>query len=191
MEYKYPRVSEILAPYSNITLADVPKEYLDNACRRGTAIHTYAIAYAREDFLPHIEEEYLPYFDSFVQWYNKNVEALIFSEKRLYHDRLEFCGQPDLVVELKEGKGRCLIDLKSAAKIYQTYPIQLAAYRALLRIQDIQVDTQIILKLAKNGKIAKAYPYEHEVMAEYYELFAKAITLYNYFLKPTKKGGAK
>lgn len=185
MEFKYPRVSEILQPYSNITLADVPKHYLHNACLRGTTIHTYAIAYARGDFVPSIDEEYAPYLESFIRWYDDNVSALLFSETRLYHEGLEFCGQPDLVVQLKGSKERVLIDLKTATTIYRTYPVQLAAYMDLCNVHNIHCSKGIILKLRKDGKIAKSYDYGD--CNPYFKVFIYAVELYNYFIKKRVK----
>ena len=188
MEFKYPRVSEILEPYSNISLANVPKHYLQNACLRGTTIHSYAIAYARGDFVPSIDAEYEPYLDSFIQWYDDSVSHLIFSETRLYHDGLEFCGQPDLIVQLKGSEDRVLIDLKTATQIYQTYPVQLAAYMDLCNVHSLKCSKGIILKLRKDGKIAKSYDYAD--CNPYFKIFLSAVELYNYFLRPKKKRGS-
>ncbi len=128
MKFKYPRVSEILEPYSNMSLAAVPKEYLDNAAKRGTTLHSYCTAYARGDFVPPLNEDYEPYYNGFVQWYDENVDKLIFSEERLYHDELQYCGQPDLIVKLKKCEGNVLVDIKSSYKIYQTHPVQLPRF---------------------------------------------------------------
>lgn len=186
MEFKYPRVSEILQPYSNITLANVPKHYLQNACIRGTTIHSYATAYARGDFVPSIEPDYEPYLDSFIQWYDANVSHLLFSETRLYHDTLEYCGQPDLIVQLKDSEDLVLLDLKTATQIYQTYPVQLGAYMELCRVNNLECSKGIILKLRKDGKIAKSYDYED--WRFYYTTFLSAVELYDYFLRPKKRG---
>lgn len=190
MKFKYPRVSEILEPYSNMSLANVPKEYLKNAATRGTILHSYCTAYARGDFIPHLNEEYTPYYNSFVQWYDENVDNLIFSETRLYHDELQYCGQPDLIVKLKNGE-QILIDIKSSYKIYQTHPVQLAAYLDLANINNLGCFKGIILKLSKEGKVAKAYDYG--MCEPYYKVFLRAVHLYDYFLrkKTPKKRGSK
>lgn len=181
MEFKYPRVSDILKPYSNIALAQVPKENLENAAKRGTILHQYCVAYARGDFVPEICEDYLPYFESYVQWHEKNVEEVLFSETRLYHDGLKYCGQPDLVVRLKGVEGRVLIDLKSATKIYETYPVQLAAYMDLCNLHGLHCEKGIILSLKKTGKAAKAYDYAD--CNPYFRVFLFGIELYNYFFR--------
>lgn len=182
MEFKQPRVSEILNPYSSIGLAYVPKDILEHAAIRGTIVHTYATAYAREDFVPTIDEEYEPYFNSFVKWYDENVETLIFSETRLYNDDLQYCGKPDLVVNLKGSTDNVLIDVKTSVSIYQTYPVQLAAYMDLLNVNNLHCHRGIILKLNKEGKIAKDYDYGD--CNSYYRIFLYALELYNHFLRP-------
>ncbi len=182
MEFKHPRVSDILSPYSSIGLAHVPKDILEHAAKRGTAIHTYATAYARGDFVPTINEEYEPYFNSFVKWYDENVEKLIFSETRLYHEQLKYCGKPDLVVNLKGSKDNILIDIKTSASIYQTYPVQLAAYMDLLNVNNLHCQRGIILKLKKEGKIARDYDYGD--CNPYYRIFLFSLELYNHFLRP-------
>ncbi|KKM91047.1 hypothetical protein LCGC14_1232540 [marine sediment metagenome] len=181
MEFKYPRVSEILSPYSNISLAQIPKEYLEKAATRGTTVHSYATAYARGDFVPYLEEEYAPYFNSFYQWYDDNVEELLFSEERLYHEDLKYCGQPDLIVKLKYQKESVLIDIKSSTKIYQTHPVQLAAYMDLCNVNNLHCDQAMILKLNKTGKIAKSYDYGD--CNPYFKIFLHGLELYNYFLR--------
>lgn len=182
MEFKQPRVSDILSPYSSIGLATVPKDILKHAATRGTIIHTYATAYARGDFVPTIDEEYEPYFNSFVKWYDENVERLIFSETRLYHKGLQYCGQPDLIVNLKGSKDNILIDIKTSANIYQTHPVQLAAYMDLLNVNGLHCTRGIILKLNKQGKIAKDYDYDD--CNPYYRIFLYSLELYNHFLRP-------
>lgn len=182
MKLKQPRVSEILNPYSSIGLAYVPKDILEHAATRGTIIHTYATAYARGDFVPSIDEEYKPYFNSFVKWYDENVEKLIFSETRLYHEGLQYCGKPDLVVNLKGSKDNTLVDIKTSASIYETHPVQLAAYMDLLNVNNLHCQKGIILKLNKEGKIARVYDFED--CNSYYKIFLYALELYNYFLKP-------
>lgn len=184
MEFKYPRVSDILSPYSSIALADVPVHYVQNAATRGTIIHQYAVAYARGDFVPPIHKDYQPYLDSFIKWYDSNVETLLFSETRLYHDDLKYCGQPDLVVKLKDEEGNVLIDIKTATQIYKTYPIQLAAYMDLCNVHNLSCYKGIILKIRKDGKIAKSYDYDD--CNPYFKRFLYAVELYNYFLR--KKG---
>jgi hypothetical protein len=191
MKFKYPRVSEILEPYSSMSLANVPKVSLENAAMRGTILHTYCTAYARGDFIPPLNEDYKPYYNSFVQWYDEKVEELIFSETRLYHDDLQYCGQPDLIVRLFDSSSTVLIDIKSSYKIYQTHPVQLAAYMDLSNINGLHCDKGIILKLNKEGKIAREYDYED--CNKYYKIFLQAVSLYDYFLRPktSKKGGKK
>lgn len=185
MELKYPRVSEILEPYSSMMLVNVPPHYLQNACIRGTTLHSYATAYARGDFVPSIESEYEPYLDSFIQWYDANVSHLLFSETRLYHDGLKFSGKPDLIVELKDSGKRVLIDLKTASSIHKTYPLQLTAYMDLCNIHNLGCEKGMILRLRKDGKIAQSYDYED--CRSYYKVFLYAVQLYDYFFRPKRE----
>ncbi len=185
MKFKYPRVSEILEPYSNITLSQIPKEYLESAARRGTAVHSLCVAYARGDFVPEVSDEYTPYFDSFTQWYKENVIELILSEERIYDDNYKFCGQPDLVVKVKDSEYLVLVDLKTSSAVYPIHYVQLAAYDHLVEeVKDIYCGKNIILKLEKTGKIAKKYLSSNDNY--YWDTFHKALDLYDFFLR---KGG--
>lgn len=187
MEFKYPRVSEILAPYTNIALSQIPKDVLENAAKRGTAIHSLCTAYARGDFIPKIEEEYEPYFNSFVEWYDENVEGLIKSEDRLYDDELRYCGKFDLLVQLYNNPNEVvLIDIKTSTKIYESHVVQLAAYKNLVNLQGPAsvrgiVFRGILLQLGKKGKPAKEHSYSN--LKPYFNKFLHAISLYNYFIR--------
>ncbi len=183
MEFKYPRVSEILAPYTNITLAQVPKDVLENAAKRGIAIHSLCTAYARGDFIPKIEEEYEPYFNAFVEWYDEEVDCLLASEDRLYDDTLRYCGKFDLLVRFKHNRDDVgLIDIKTSTKIYESHVVQLAAYQELVNLSGFGRCTRgILLQLGKKGKPAKEHSYSN--LNPYFNKFLHAVSLYNYFIR--------
>ena len=92
---------------------------------------------------------------------------------------------------MKDEEGQVLVDLKAATKIYQTYPVQLAAYMDFCNLNGFRCDKGIILKLPKDGKVAREYDFSD--CNPYYKICLSAIELYNYFLreKPSKKRGSK
>ncbi len=190
MEFKYPRVSEILSPYSSIGLANVPADALEHAASRGTILHQYCVAYARGDFVPSINEEFAPYFDHFKKWYDENVEELIFSETRLFEHALKYCGKPDLIVKIKETGALVLLDIKTSSQIYRTYPVQLSAYWQLCNANELKVDSTCILHIPKTLKNPNARTYNPHV---YLPLFKYARSLYTELIeeRPKKKATKK
>lgn len=176
-----PRVSDILHPYSSLALSKIPKPILENAANRGTRAHQFAISHARGDFVPPLSEEDQKYFDSFREWYDANVHDLLLSEKRMVHKGLFYSGHPDLVVTLKGSSTKCLIDIKTSSKVYQTHPVQLAAYLDLCSTHGCVCDKAIILKLDRNGGPAEVHDFGD--CNPYFKLFLKALDLYNYFIR--------
>lgn len=181
----YARVSDIISSCNSKEFDFVSLEALVNAQVRGERVHSYCVGYARERWLPPIEEECQPYFDSFKLWYDENVMQLCYAETRLYDDLLKITGRFDLIVVLKESKQITLVDLKSSASPSKSWPIQLAAYKYLLELNNYELDDVMNLQLMKNGKIAKARPPEN--LNASWDIFQCCVNAYDYFHRKKEK----
>ena len=175
----YLRVTQALSPFSNLHKID-PK-VLENAADRGRRVHLYCEMHAKNLFVSDYDEDCKVYVEAFKLWYDHNVEKLVYSEKRINSARHMLSGAFDMMVILKGDTGPSLIDIKTPAASSLSWPLQLGAYRMLIREEmDVSIDRRIVLKLPKLGKpIAKVYEFtEHEKDEN---LYLKALDLYRYF----------
>ncbi len=174
----YPRVSDIMALYSNFDFID--EKVLLNAQERGAEVHSYCTAYAKKLWAIDPEENLKGYVDSFKLWYDEHVEKLISAETRLYDDDLQFSGQYDMIVKLKGHEHLTLIDLKTSAAYQRDWPVKLAAYLHLLNLNGMNVFDAISIRLKKDGKKPCVKPFYD--CNPFYRIFLGAITCYNYFI---------
>lgn len=178
----YPRLSDILAIWSDFSLID--PHVLQKAAQRGTDVHAYCTAYAKGIWEVDPEENLKGYVDSFKQWYDENVEELISAEIRLYDDDLRFSGRYDMIVRLKGSKEATLIDLKTSASFQKDWPVRLAAYLHLLNLNKKNVMDAISIRLKKDGKKPCVKPYGD--CNPYYKIFLSVLTAYDYFVRGKK-----
>lgn len=177
---QYPRVSDILAAYSKKDLELIAPDVLSHAAERGTKVHALCTGYARGLWLPMIDEECKPYFESFKAWYDENKHSVILTEERLFDDELKFSGQLDMLV--KKGDGSlALIDLKTGATESRSWALQLAAYEHLLKLNGYEARQSTILKLKKTSCRAKEITYKSENLIPFWNLFKGALDLYAYY----------
>lgn len=177
----YARVSDVISSCYSTQFEYVSLEALANAAIRGERVHSYCVGYARGRWLPEMEPECVPYFESFKIWYDQNVHQLCNAETRLYSEKYMITGRFDLVVVLKESKQIALVDLKSSANPSKSWPIQLAAYKHLLEVNNYELETTMNLHLKKTGKIAKSIPPED--LSYSWEIFQSCLNAYNYFTR--------
>lgn len=182
----YPRVTEILKPYTSYD--QVPKDILKKAAERGTSVHAICASLAKGAWIPDgmINEEFLPYVNSFKQWAEQQVDLFVFIEKRYQDHHLEYTGQIDFVIQGKDEK-LYLVDLKTSAAPQKTYPIQMAAYNNLLDGENVKVHGAMIVYLSKLGEFPEIDFIEN--LYEQFEIFKCALNCYNYFKR--KKHGRK
>jgi hypothetical protein len=182
---KYPRVTEILRPFSGYD--HVPKDVLDRAAARGTQVHAICAGIAKGAWIPDsmIQEHLMGYITSFKLWFSAQVKSCIIIEQRYKDDDLQYSGQMDMVVVCNDD---CmyLIDLKTSSRPQKTYPIQMAAYERLLRCHSIKVSGAMIVYLNKDGE----FPDIHKLddMTEELEVFYSALKCWRYFNKEEKNG---
>lgn len=181
---EYPRVSDILHPFTSLSLAVVPFHILEEASYRGSYVHALASFYVSGDFIPPLLEENKGYFYSFKKWFDENAEETLLNETRLYHEDLKYCGRPDFIIKLKSDK-IALIDLKTSSKIYPNYPLQLAAYMDLANVNDLHCDEACVLQLDKEGEEADLHNFGD--CNSYFKKFLSALDLYNHFFRGGEK----
>lgn len=182
----YPTVTEIIGIITAKEFAMIAPEVLKNAQERGSAVHEYCASYAQGLWVPDVEEQYKPYFDSFCKWWDKNGKKIIRSEERLHDDTLKFSGKFDMLIELVDGR-RAIIDLKTSATSSKSWIVQLAAYSSLLGFQSEEGVLHINLKLKKTSCCAKEISYDADQISEAWDIFKGILKAYYYLCsKPVK-----
>lgn len=185
IEKEYVRVSDVISSSNSSEYSGINLEVLANAALRGEKVHAYCVAYAKGMWLPELEEECQPYFDSFKQWYDQYVDHLCLAETRLYCNQKKITGRFDLIVVLKQRNQIALVDLKSSANPSKSWPIQLAAYEYLLKVNNYDIDIAMNLHLKKNGKGGTSIvPHD---LSESWEIFQSCLNVYNYFHRKEAK----
>lgn len=192
----YPRVSEIIGKQNAEELRSVPLDTLANACIRGQKVHDYCTAWARRLWVTDVELEYQPYVDAFIQWATENTKECIHSSIRLYDDVKRFTGEFDMIVKLNNDE-LALIDIKTSASKSKAWPVQLAAYAHLCKLNGFTFDVVCNIHLKKthaalyeerkgekvliSPPVVKVSELRHNDLNEYWDIFSSALRCYDYF----------
>lgn len=179
----YPRVTEILQPFSGIEF--VPKDKLEKAAARGTKVHSICSGMARGLWIAEteIDEELRGYVESFKKWQGAQVESFEIIEKRFTSTLDKFTGQIDFLITTSQGSS-CLVDIKTTYRPQKTHPIQLAAYEILLNENKIYPNNSMVVYLSKDGDFPEINFIED--IREPRIVFLSALKCWHYFHK--KKG---
>lgn len=194
---QYPRVSDIISKQNEMELKSVPIRVLADACIRGTRVHELCTTFIKNLWVLDIEPEYAPYFESFKEWAQKNIEYTLFSPIRLYDDSKRFTGECDMIVKLRSSGEIALVDIKTSSAKSKAWPIQLAAYHHLCKLNGYDIDkicnvhlkpTKAAIYEQKDGQkvlisapIVKARVIEYEDINPYWEIFSSSLKCYDYF----------
>ena len=156
------KIVECFCEYGN-----VPKDTLKNAADRGTRVHAAIDLYIkvgiRDDRL---EEQDLPYFESWRLWYEGEVytgksEEILYGETRLYDEKRYLTGEFD---GMWKRNGRLtLIDWKTSASHNNlAWAMQGTGYLQLINATKFcECSNEVcFLKLNKEGKRAREYFYD-------------------------------
>ncbi len=137
--------NEDLGAFAHRVVADMG-EQVEKAADFGSAIHAACEAYALNMQLPE-DVKLLAFMDDWVRWFNQNVERVAAIEQVFVNHEHGYAGRVDMVALLKgDGGGGAtshywaVVDFKTqkvkrSAKgepkpaFYETWPLQLAAYR--------------------------------------------------------------
>lgn len=179
--FRYPSVTEILEPYVDFSM--VKPEVLARAKARGTIVHQLTKGLITYGVAVNIPEKYKGYVDSFLQWYHDSVSSVLISEKRIYNEALRLCGQPDLVVVLKNEQVPRVIDIKTPAGKYPTWKGQICAYKFLYDQEYGELtDMPGHLRLRENGKYPILTLLEPDIYKKELEMFFKAHTCFHHYV---------
>lgn len=171
------RVTEILKPY--VSFDKVDPVVLARAADRGTRVHKYCQLYVQNLLIEKIDEDCKPYVESFIQWFDARIEKVWASEVRLSCSKYLISGKPDLLATIKGDTAETLLDYKTPQQVSESWRLQTAAYRYLLRTQGIDVSRRVCLILDKEGGLPKFNEHtEHETDER---LFFNAVELFHFF----------
>lgn len=174
-------VTTILSIFNNFD--GIPPAVLENAARRGTAVHRYFAGYALGLFMPVPTNEIAGYFYSFKAWFDTYVDRVFFVEQKFTDHKLGFYGHADAGLKLTDGRN-VVVDWKTPAAESLTWGPQTAAYLHLANSEDKRVchyDGCMAVQPKKDGRPATGivYAYTDELFAT----FMAAKICYEYFHK--------
>ena len=154
-----------------------------DAADHGTDTHALVEAYINDcikknDGQPWLDDgEATKTIGKFEKWAKENVDHFLFAERRMADQTLWVAGTADFAYVGKDGK-RILSDFKTSASIYDSYWMQVAAYRMLAEHEgDQPYDAMSIVRLGKKG----AEDFEVKHLYEYQtakDAFLACLTLY-------------
>lgn len=178
----FPSVTSILARYSGIDdLKSRFPQVIEQAAVRGTAVHAWCEAQAAHLFPPALPEKWQGYAASFCQWFS-GVEEVVALERRIFDYRLKFHGQFDIVCRLKGDRHYSLWDYKTSETQNKTWPLQIAAYRHLARIEGIETVRGGMIRLRKSGKPPLVNEYTATAKKDW-NLFVSALNIHlNFYM---------
>ena len=179
----YLSVTEVLSPYQDFS--KVPEARLEAARIRGTVVDKFCKLYAK-GIWPVVPEEYRGYFESFKKWWLTVVDLTkpIDMDPELVDENFGFIGHPDFILTLKREDYRSVWDLKTPVIHYPTWRAQLAAYKHLANIEQVERDEFLIgrcgsVMLDSKGKKPKVHSYEDN--ARDFAAFLAALTAHRFF----------
>lgn len=162
--YKLPGVTTILNKvFGQEEFVNIPKHILDNAAKRGSAIHKYIEDFINNGYFSTINLEYQIYIDYFNDWYNKYEPEFIFSEKKLVSEKLGYKGIIDTVFFEKYSDELIMCDWKTSSSL-NTFKAKCQLNLYLLLLEEAfpeyknKINNLKILSLTKSG--FKYYEFE-------------------------------
>ena len=173
-----PSVTTLMKPLSDRTYEDVDPVVLQNAAKRGTAVHeaceNYAL-YGIED----CPSEYYGYFEAFKSWWDKEKPIVLAPECQVYHKMLGYAGTTDLLCEIRGSV--TIVDYKTTAKMEpMLVGVQLEGYARAWESHGVKIDDRIALHLQRAGKFsANHFPKNKEC----WDVLNSLLKIHNYVNK--------
>jgi hypothetical protein len=189
----YPSVTQVINFFaSRPQVSERVKQNMLNGMERGTEVHKASAAISRGIWTPRLSDERQGYVESFRQWKITYVKRVFLVEQRLYDDKHQISGKPDLTCELVDGPDPVLVDYKTGGRS-RLWEVQTATYIHLINISKLliplKVKRAIVLILDKDGGEAHVPP-GFEATAYHLAIFLAMKTTYQ-FLTQGVKGGEK
>lgn len=174
-------VSHYLTPISNQVYQNIGHNTLDLAARRGTAVH-FAIELYNAFGVVEIDDEFRPYLDAYLSWFDKNHPESILEERKVYHPTYWYAGTSDQISNI-DGEW-WLVDYKAVAQLHSfLVGPQLSAYAKAWQAHGVPIEHIASLHLQKNGTSAfKEYPIQ-----ENFNVFLECLSIQNYIDEHMRK----
>jgi len=150
----------------------------EEAMERGSLVHLYTSLYAKNQMAISMQG-CDGYVASFVKWFNKYVETVVFSEQRFFDSKLGITGQIDLLFRFKGKKIISLGDYKTGTST-KSWPIQLAPYKRLVEQAGYKIGECGDIMLHEDGKMATWKPMEMPEN-QAWSIFLSALNCHRYF----------
>ena len=154
----------------------------DSAGGTGTQFHHYMEKYSLglEPELPE-EQPAKRSAEALRDWYDARVKRPISTERLVYHPDYEYAGKLDLFCELNDGT-TAVLDFKGVTNFKYPpkpgYVGQGAAYCMALRLENIQVDSFILMEVERDSGKLRVTQYKN--LDHEFEAFVRALSLVRY-----------
>lgn len=181
----YLRVTSVLSPF--VSFDHISPEVLAKAADRGTRVHKLCESYIKakafhaHDFvIDSADDDCKTYLKSFISWYEKVIDEVIYTELRINSSELKLSGQMDMLCKFKGDDSLVIIDIKTPQQSSISWQLQTAAYHHLLKsVKNINASRRLSLILDKNGGDTRICEYtDHDGDTK---LFLNALELYRFF----------
>ena len=180
---KHYRVTEILEKYVNRD--NIPDWRWDAAGDRGTRLHTCTANYLRGIWIPSVDLDVEPYFDSFVAWAREMIIEVVFVEKEFICPIYGIIGHPDCGAILKPWPEVITVpDWKSPVTEGNTWKVQCSTYHYLVDVYgklSLPVKRCGALMLNPKGKTAKFIDYSDE-REQAFQVFLNALNSHRWLI---------
>lgn len=184
------RDDETLDAFAKRVVTDMG-EQVEKAADLGSAIHAACEVYANSKELPE-SPEVAALFAPVREWFDRDVERIDCIERVVTHPEWGYGGRVDMVAKLKSTGSWAVVDFKTqkvkrdakgALKptFYETWPLQLEAYRQAIlveatRKQPLDIVSLVISSIEPVPVIPKVWPREEQ--DAYYRAFINARNLW-------------
>lgn len=175
---QYPRVTHILKIMDKSGLARwrgrLGNTDADAVAREGSRIgtefHSIAGEIARGEHMKRgwqAPGEYRFMAGAYIDWLHRyvakivQIETTYFSDQEIGDDGEPlYAGTLDLLAHFRGDERPSIIDLKTSNSVSEDWPLQLSAYRRMVRRSGIEVARRVIVRIPKTGKVeAEMYDY--------------------------------
>ena len=164
-------------------------EQVQHAADLGTQIHAACEVYAQSKALPE-SADVRRLFEPVREWFDTEVERIASVEAVVAHHEFGYAGTVDLVAKLKSTGGWAVVDFKTqkvrrdakgVVSFYETWPLQLEAYRqAILHSGEGKQPTDIISLVIGSTEPVPVTPklWPREEHTAYWKAFLNARNLW-------------
>lgn len=144
-----PSVTTLMKPLSSAYYHGINTAVLDNAAKRGTAVHAAIDTYVQFG-ITDVEPEFEGYFNAFLSWMRDFDVKPYATESRTYHKTLRYAGTVDM--SCAENGIDTLVDFKTTSSFSAMLcGVQLEAYIRAQESHDIRYENRAVIHLRSDG----------------------------------------